>query len=76
LFVSIYSTKMHGGFLRFQAQYLRRIRIPRWKDIQPGMSAALIKASEQGDAATCNAVVSQMYGLTKAERAAIGVNGE
>jgi hypothetical protein len=76
LFVSIYSTKMHGGFLRFQAQHLRRIRIPRWKDIQPGTSAALIAASEQGDTAACNAVVSQMYGLTKAERAAIGVNGE
>jgi hypothetical protein len=29
LFVATYSTKMRGGFLRFQAQYLRRIRIPR-----------------------------------------------
>jgi hypothetical protein len=76
LFVSIYSTKMHGGFLRFQAQYLRRIRIPRWEDMQMGTREALIEASEQGDAAACNAVVSEMYGLSKAERAAIGVNGE
>jgi len=30
LFVSGYCVKMAGGFLRFQAQYLRRIRIPRW----------------------------------------------
>jgi hypothetical protein len=71
LFVSIYSTKMHGGFLRFQAQYLRRIRIPRWRDIQPSTRAALTEAAEQSDAVTCNAVVSEMYGLTKAERAAI-----
>ena len=28
LFMSIYSTKMRGGYLRFQAQYLRRIRVP------------------------------------------------
>jgi hypothetical protein len=34
LFVSTYCVKMSGGFLRFQAQYLRRIRIPRWDDVR------------------------------------------
>ncbi len=29
-FVSTYSTKMRGGSLRFQAQYLRHICIPQW----------------------------------------------
>ena len=24
---------MRGGYLRFQAQYLRRIHIPHWKDV-------------------------------------------
>jgi hypothetical protein len=76
LFVSIYSTKMHGGFLRFQAQYLRRIRLPRWKDIQPITKASLIEAAEQGDVAACNAVIYELYGLTKAERAALGGNGD
>jgi hypothetical protein len=33
LFVRAYSTKMRGGCLRFQAQYLRRIRLPHWKDV-------------------------------------------
>ncbi len=33
LFVSTYSTRMRGGFLRFQAQYLRRIRVPMWDSI-------------------------------------------
>ncbi len=33
LFVKTYSTKMRGGCLRFQAQYLRRIRLPRWQSI-------------------------------------------
>ena len=32
LFVSVYSIKMRGGYLRFQAQYLRRIRLPRWNN--------------------------------------------
>lgn len=76
LFVSTYSTKMHGGFLRFQAQYLRRIRLPHWRDINPSTKAALIEAAEQGDAAACNAVVSELYGLTKVEGAALGGNGD
>jgi Eco57I restriction-modification methylase/TaqI-like C-terminal specificity domain len=76
LFVSTYSTKMHGGFLRFQAQYLRRIRIPRWQGIEPTTKAALSRAAEQGDIAACTAVVSEMYGLTKVERSAIGGNGD
>lgn len=76
LFVSIYSTKMHGGFLRFQAQYLRRIRVPRWKDISPATKAALIDAAEQGDGTACNAVVFELYGLTKTERSALGGNGD
>jgi hypothetical protein len=29
LFVGLYSTKMRGGYLRYQAQYLRKIRLPR-----------------------------------------------
>ncbi len=28
-FVWSYAVKMRGGYLRFQAQYLRRIRVPR-----------------------------------------------
>lgn len=33
LFVRAYSTKMRGGCLRFQAQYLRRIRLPKWSEV-------------------------------------------
>lgn len=33
LFVMAYSTKMRGGCLRFQAQYLRRIRLPLWQNV-------------------------------------------
>ncbi|MGH9875603.1 MAG: Eco57I restriction-modification methylase domain-containing protein [Pyrinomonadaceae bacterium] len=72
LFVSIYSTKMRGGYLRFQAQYLRRIRIPRWHDISPSIRNDLINASDNKDVTACNRAVSEMYRLTKDERSAIG----
>jgi hypothetical protein len=72
LFVSIYSTKMRGGYLRFQAQYLRRIRIPRWDDIDPNIKSALINAANNEDVTACNVAVSEMYRLTNDERAAIG----
>jgi TaqI-like C-terminal specificity domain len=35
-FVESYGVKMRGGYLRFQAQYLRRIRVPSW--CQPKMA--------------------------------------
>jgi hypothetical protein len=72
LFISTYSTRMRGGYLRFQAQYLRRIRVPRWASIDLGIKAALIHASENDDVKTRNAAVSEMYFLTKAEREAMG----
>lgn len=75
LFVSTYSTKMRGGYLRFQAQYLRRIRVPHWTDVSPAMRATLIAAAEVRDTEACNRAVFQLYGLTREERSALGGNG-
>lgn len=66
LFVSTYCVKMSGGFLRFQAQYLRRIRVPRWEDVIPALRAALI-AAEPTDRATIDRATFAAYGLTSAE---------
>jgi hypothetical protein len=74
LFVATYSTRMRGGYLRFQAQYLRRIRLPRWQDVSPTLKAALIKAAECNDMAACNQATWALYGLSPEERAAIGDN--
>ena len=69
LFVSRYSTKMRGGYFRFQAQHLRRIRLPRWGDVSPPVRADLTSAgadaapAARGFGPTCAA-----YGLTAAER--------
>lgn len=68
LFVATYSTKMRGGCLRFQAQYLRRIRIPKWNDIPPSMREALTTAAESGDEASCNKIVAKMFGLSSTEK--------
>lgn len=72
LFVGAYSTKMRGGFLRFQAQYLRRIRIPHWSSIPKKLQKRLIEAAKRGDVDACNAAVFELYGLTKEEQAALG----
>lgn len=75
LFVAVYSTKMRGGYLRFQAQYLRRIRAPEWSRIPPHLKAALIAAGQQGDVEAANRAVFELYGLSQEERSALGGNG-
>lgn len=76
LFVATYSTKMRGGYLRFQAQYLRRIRIPYWQDIPETLRHELITAAKTQDLQACNSVVSRLYGLTDDEQSLLGGNGE
>lgn len=68
LFIAAYSTKMRGGFLRFQAQYLRRIRIPKWHDVPPLVRSQLRSAAQRKDIAACNRAVIGLYGLTPDEQ--------
>jgi len=76
LFVSTYSTKMHGGFLRFQAQYLRRIRIPRWADVPEALREDLVGAATKRDFQACNRAVFKLYGLSQVEQFNLEGNGE
>jgi len=46
LFVEAYSVKMRGDFLRFQAQYLRKIRLPRWESIPKKIQEQLIHGAQ------------------------------
>ena len=75
-FVSTYSTKMRGGYLRFQAQYLRRIRIPRWEQVSREMRAVLKAAGEARDLVACNQAVRELYGLNESDWAIISGTGE
>lgn len=72
LFVATYSTKMRGGFLRFQAQYLRRIRVPRWDDVPARLRRELRAAAETQDIAACNRAAFKLYRLTAEEKEALG----
>ena len=75
LFVSLYSTKMRGGYLRFQAQYLRRIRIPSWENVDTAMRNRLLRVAETGDAQERNAVTAELYGLGRSEMKLLAGSG-
>ena len=72
MFVETYSTRMRGGFLRFQAQYLRRIRVPHWVDVSAELRQLLVAAATTQDLAACNRAACDLYELSAAERALVG----
>ncbi len=76
LFVATYSTKMRGGFIRFQAQYLRRIRLPLWLSVPETLRAELVDAATRRDLLACNRASFKLYGLNHEERSALGGNGD
>lgn len=76
LFIATYSTKMRGGFLRFQAQYLRRIRIPQWVDVSTSLRTELAEAGTKRDFQACNRAAFELFGLSNEERSSLGGNGE
>lgn len=63
-FVDAYAVKMRGGTLRFQAQYLRRIRLPRPEELTAGQCEALAEAFDRRDVAVATEVALTVYGLT------------
>lgn len=58
LFVRAYSVEMRGGYHRYQAQTLRRIRLPRWGDLPQGLKRALTSGTEQVQ----QRAVNELYG--------------
>lgn len=64
LLVATYCTRMSGGFLRFQAQYLRRIRIPRWQNVPPALRAELTQVACAKDQQLIDEPVFRLYGLS------------
>lgn len=76
LFVATYSTKMRGGYLRFQAQYLRRIRIPFWQNVSENLRRELIHAATFRDLDACNRAVFKLYKLNQEKRSVLGGNGK
>ncbi|NOZ20229.1 MAG: N-6 DNA methylase [Planctomycetes bacterium] len=67
MFVAAYCTRMAGGFLRFQAQYLRRIRVPQWEDVPKILRSRLVELAEEPNRATVDAAVFELYALSPNE---------
>ncbi|EMB15077.1 Eco57I restriction-modification methylase domain-containing protein [Rhodopirellula europaea] len=68
LFVSSYSTKMRGGYFRFQAQNLRRICLPSWASLEASVRASLQDAAERDDTDSCFELTCQIYQLSNKQR--------
>ncbi len=63
LFVGAYCVKMRGGTYRFQAQYIRRIRVPDWRAVSGRNRRALAKAFGARDVEAATAVALSLYGI-------------
>lgn len=63
LFVGAYCVKMRGGTYRFQAQYLRRIRVPEPRSISRGDARSLARAFRDRDRERATGVAADVYGL-------------
>jgi hypothetical protein len=62
-FVWSYAVKMRGGYLRFQAQYLRRIRLPSPENIDPRLADSLKIAFKVRDFKKLDSLALQAYQL-------------
>ena len=61
LFVGTYCVKMRGGCYRFQAQYLRKIRVPPPGDIGPAAAEELAAAFRARDRSKATEVAAALY---------------
>jgi adenine-specific DNA-methyltransferase len=66
-FIEAYCVRMRGGTLRFQAQYLKQIRVPAPASINHSCSEALRQAFRRRDVAAATAVAAAVYGIGLAE---------
>jgi hypothetical protein len=68
VFIEAYSVRMRGGFLRFQAQYLRRIRVPNIAEIDQRTASALAQAFDRRDRKEATRLALPLYGLDNLPR--------
>ncbi|MCE9537107.1 MAG: Eco57I restriction-modification methylase domain-containing protein, partial [Nitrospirae bacterium] len=62
-FIESYGVRMRGGYLRFQAQYLRRIRVPAPKTLSKMQSHELKNAFRHRDKPRATQVALALYGI-------------
>lgn len=62
-FVECYGVRMRGGYLRFQAQYLRRIRVPEPGEVTARQAKRLRRAFRGRDAEAATEAALEVYGI-------------
>lgn len=62
-FVAAYCVRIAGGFLRYQAQYLRRIRVPSWQSLSATQRENLVRVSCSVDQELVDQAAFAAYGL-------------
>ena len=62
-FVESYGVRIRGGYLRFQAQYLRRIRVPAPESIAKVHSKELVNAFRSRDREHATQIALEIYGI-------------
>ncbi len=62
-FVWSYAVKMRGGYLRFQAQYLRRIRLPKASEIPVALARSVKAAFRRRDFKKLDQLALEAYKL-------------
>lgn len=72
-FVASYGVRMRGGYFRFQAQYLRRIRVPAPETLPEAQANELADAFRNRDRQLATAIALKVYGIDQREmESAIG----
>jgi hypothetical protein len=66
-FVESYGVRMRGGYLRFQAQYLRRIRVPDPETLTSSQVKALVDAFRTRDRQRATAAALEIYRIDERE---------
>jgi adenine-specific DNA-methyltransferase len=64
-FVWSYAVKMRGGYLRFQAQYLRRVRLPSPARISTSLAKSIRTAFRRRDFASLDALALKAYEIER-----------
>lgn len=62
-FIQCYGVRMRGGYLRFQAQYLRRICVPDPRGLRAGLLNELAEAFQNHDAEHATRLSLEAYGI-------------
>lgn len=73
MFIAAYGVRMAGGFLRFQAQYLRRVRVPALGSLSDLEISRLEAVAEVQDQRRVDEAAFAAYGLSDQEQAAVSV---